>query len=163
MGGGRRLPEWRRALGPFVLPVGVGIVTTALYTVFSNLQWRSFAAPSWDLGIFTQLARQYAALEAPIVTIKGESFNLLGDHFHPLLVVLGPIFAIFPHAFTLLVVQNAMLGIAAAALAHAAIRLLGSLTGTLFGWRLRSALVCKPRSRRSSTRSLLPFRCWRCL
>ena len=133
MGGGRRLPEWRRALGPFVLPVGVGIVTTALYTVFSNLQWRSFAAPSWDLGIFTQLARQYAALEAPIVTIKGESFNLLGDHFHPLLVVLGPIFAIFPHAFTLLVVQNAMLGIAAAALAYAAIRLLGSRTGTLFG------------------------------
>ncbi len=133
MGGGRRRPELRRALGPFVLPVGVGLVTTALYTVFSHLQWRSFAAPSWDLGIFTQLARQYATVEAPLVTIKGESFNLLGDHFHPLLVVLGPIFAIFPHAFTLLVVQNAMLGIAAAALTYAAIRLLGSRTGTLFG------------------------------
>ncbi|WP_105036617.1 DUF2079 domain-containing protein [Cryobacterium aureum] len=134
------------ALRPFLLPVGVGIVTTVLYTVFSALQWRSFAAPSWDLGIFTQLARQYAALEAPIVTIKGDGFNLLGDHFHPLLVVLAPVFAIFPHAFTLLVVQNAMFGIAAAALAYAAIRLLGRLTGTLFGlafafsWGLQGAV-----------------------
>ena len=144
--GGQRRSELRRALAPFMLPVGVGIVTTALYTVFSALQWRSFAAPSWDLGIFTQLARRYAALETPIVTIKGESFNLLGDHFHPLLGVVGPIFAVFPHAFTLLVVQNAMFGIAAAALAYAAIRLLGSRTGTLFGlafafsWGLQGAV-----------------------
>ena len=134
------------ALRPFLLPTGVGLVTTALYTVFSALQWRSFAAPSWDLGIFTQLARQYAALEAPIVTIKGEGFNLLGDHFHPLLVLLAPIFAIFPHAFTLLVVQNTLFGVAAAALTFGAIRLLGPMTGTLFGlafafsWGLQGAV-----------------------
>ncbi|WP_104192847.1 DUF2079 domain-containing protein [Cryobacterium sp. Y82] len=134
------------ALRPFLLPAGVGLVSTALYTVFSALQWRSFAAPSWDLGIFAQLARQYAALETPIVTIKGDGFNLLGDHFHPLLVLLGPIFAIFPHAFTLLVVQNALFGLAAAALSYGAIRLLGPMTGTLFGlafafsWGLQGAV-----------------------
>jgi uncharacterized membrane protein len=121
-------------------------VTTAAYTAFSALQWRSFAAPSWDLGIFTQLARQYAALEAPIVTIKGEGFNLLGDHFHPLLMLLAPIFAVFPHAFTLLVVQNALFGVAAAALTYGAVRLLGPSTGTLFGlafglsWGLQGAV-----------------------
>ena len=144
--GGQRLPELRRALAPFVLPVGVGIVTTALYTVFSALQWRSFGAPSWDLGIFTQLARQYASLEAPIVTIKGDGFNLLGDHFHPLLVLLAPVFAVFPHAFTLLVVQNALFGLAAAALTYGANRLLSVSTGTLFGlafafsWGLQGAV-----------------------
>ena len=133
-------------LWPLLLPGGVGLLTTALYTVFSALQWRSFAAPSWDLGIFTQLARQYAALEAPIVTIKGEGFNLLGDHFHPLLVVLGPIFAAFPHAFTLLSVQNALFGLAAATLTYGAIRLIGPVTGTLFGlafafsWGLQGAV-----------------------
>ncbi|MDJ0337015.1 DUF2079 domain-containing protein [Cryobacterium sp. PH31-O1] len=133
-------------LWPLLLPAGVGLVTTALYSVFSALQWRSFAAPSWDLGIFTQLARQYAVLEAPIVTIKGEGFNLLGDHFHPLLAVLGPVFAVFPHAFTLLVVQNALFGLAAAALTYGAIRLLGPSTGTLFGlafafsWGLQGAV-----------------------
>ena len=143
---GFRAATARPVVGPVALPVAVGLVTTAAYTVFSALQWRSFAAPSWDLGIFTQLARQYAALEAPIVTIKGEGFNLLGDHFHPLLVLLGPIFAIFPHAFTLLVVQNALFGVAAAALTYGAIRLLGALTGTLFGlafglsWGLQGAV-----------------------
>lgn len=131
---------------PFLLPAGVGVAATALYTVFSALQWRSFIAPSWDLGIFTQLARHYAQLEAPIVTIKGPDFNLLGDHFHPLLVLLGPVFAIFPHAFTLLVVQNALFGIAAATLTSGAIGLLGPRTGTLFGlafafsWGLQSAV-----------------------
>ena len=133
-------------LKPFLLPGAVGLMTTAVYTVFSALQWRSVAAPSWDLGIFTQLARQYAALEAPIVTIKGAGFNLLGDHFHPLLVLLAPIFAIFPHAFTLLVVQNALFGVAAAALTYGAIRLLGPVTGALFGlafafsWGLQGAV-----------------------
>lgn len=136
----------RPTLLPVLLPAAVGLVTTALYTLFSLLQWRSFAAPSWDLGIFTQLARRYAAAEAPIVTIKGDGFNLLGDHFHPLLVLLGPIFAVFPHAFALLVVQNALFGLAAAALTYGAIRLLGTLTGTLFGlafafsWGLQGAV-----------------------
>ncbi|WP_104090445.1 DUF2079 domain-containing protein [Cryobacterium sp. N19] len=143
---GIRRGQFGPALAPFVLPAAVGLVTTALFTVFSALQWRSFAAPSWDLGIFTQLARQYAALEAPIVTIKGEGFNLLGDHFHPLLVLLGPIFVVLPHAFTLLVVQNALFGLAAAALTFAAIRLIGAFTGTLFGlafafsWGLQGAV-----------------------
>ena len=129
-----------------MLPVGVGLVSIAAYTVFSAMQWRSFSAPSWDLGIFTQLARQYAAFDAPIVTIKGAGFNLLGDHFHPLLVLLGPVFAVFPHAFTLLVVQNALFGVAAAALTFGAITLLGRRTGTLFGlafafsWGLQGAV-----------------------
>ena len=143
---GIRAGDLRPALRPLLLPAGVGLVTTAVYTVLSALQWRSFATPSWDLGIFTQLAQQYAEFEAPIVTIKGEGFNLLGDHFHPLLVLLGPIFALFPHAFTLLVAQNALFGLAAAALTDGAIRLLGPRTGTLFGfafafsWGLQGAV-----------------------
>jgi uncharacterized membrane protein len=62
------------------------------------------------------------------------------------LVLLGPIFAVFPHAFTLLVVQNALFGLAAAALTYSAIRLLGPRTGTLFGfafafsWGLQGAV-----------------------
>lgn len=143
---GIRAGELRSTLQPFLLPSTVGLVTTALYTVFSALQWRSFVSPSWDLGIFTQLARQYAQLEAPIVTIKGPDFNLLGDHFHPLLVLLGPLLAVFPHAFTLLVVQNALFGIAAGGLTYGALGLLGPRTATLFGlafafsWGLQGAV-----------------------
>jgi uncharacterized membrane protein len=124
----------------------VGVLTTGVSTVFSALQWQSFAAPSWDLGIFTQLAARYAALQAPVVTIKGEGYNLLGDHFHPLLVLLGPVYTVFPHAFTLVVVQNVLFGMAAVVIAVAAMRLLGPWIGSLFGlafglsWGLQGAV-----------------------
>jgi hypothetical protein len=45
---------WRSAtVLPLALAVLVGVLTAGVYTVFSALQWQSFAAPSWDLGIFT--------------------------------------------------------------------------------------------------------------
>jgi uncharacterized membrane protein len=129
-----------------VLSLVSGALTTSLYTVFSALQWQSFASPSWDLGIFTQLAGQYATLQAPIVSIKGESYNLLGDHFHPLLVLLVPVYAVFPHAFALVVAQNVLFGLAATVIACAAARLLGPWSGALFGlafglsWGLQGAV-----------------------
>ena len=118
----------------------------ALYSVFSWLQWQSFTIRSWDLGIFTQLAKAYANLQPPVVSIKGEGYNLLGDHFHPLLVVLGPIYRIFPHAFTLLVVQNALFAVSVAVVGSYAIRHLGRFTGICIGigyalsWGLQSAI-----------------------
>jgi uncharacterized membrane protein len=60
---------------------------------------------TWDLGIFTEAIRGYSNLKAPIVDIKGPGFNLLGDHFHPLIAVIAPIFRLFPSAITLLVAQ----------------------------------------------------------
>ena len=128
-----------------IAPTVVGVVTATAYTILSALQWTSYTVLSWDLGIFTQLARAYASLQAPIVPIKGEGFNLLGDHFHPLLVALGPIYAIFPSAFTLLVVQNLLFGLSAAVITVAATRQLGTIWGPLIGlafglsWGLQGA------------------------
>ncbi len=116
-----------------LLALGVGVLVAALYTLHSWAQWQAFAVRSWDLGIFTQLAARYAAWQAPVVTIKGEGFNLLGDHFHPLLVLLGPVYSLAPSAFTLLVVQSVLLGAAAAVVTHAAVPLLGRLVGGLVG------------------------------
>lgn len=126
--------EWARAAATvWALPAGVGAVVAALYTVYSLAQWRAFVVRSWDLGIFTQLAARYADLEAPIVHIKGPEYHLLGDHFHPLLVLLGPAYAVAPHAFTLLVVQNLLFGLAAAVVTRAAVPLLGRVVGVLVG------------------------------
>ena len=124
----------------------VGAVAMAFYSAFSWLQWQSFTIRSWDLGIFTQLAKAYAHFQPPIVSLKGEGYNLLGDHFHPLLVVLGPIYRAFPHAFTLLVVQNALFAVSVAVVAAYAIRRLGRITGLCIGigyalsWGLQSAI-----------------------
>lgn len=130
-------PAWReRARGAartWALPSAVGLLVAVVYTVYSLAQWRAFVVRSWDVGIFTQLASRYASLETPIVHIKGPEYHLLGDHFHPLLVLLGPVYALAPSAFTLLVLQNVLFGLAAAVVTRAAVPLLGRVTGALVG------------------------------
>ncbi len=124
----------------------LGVLTFTLYSVFSWLQWRSFSIRSWDLGIFTQLAKAYSNFGPPIVSLKGEGYNLLGDHFHPLLVLLGPIYKVFPHAFTLLVVQNFLLALSVVIIARLAVERFGRFTGICLGaayalsWGLQSAI-----------------------
>jgi uncharacterized membrane protein len=105
--------------------VVVAALVTALYVLYSALEWRRFTVKSWDLGIFTQLAQDYARLQAPLVSIKGDGFNLLGDHFHPILVLLGPVYAVWPHAFALLVVQAVLIGISVVGVGRLAGRVVG--------------------------------------
>ena len=132
--------------GARTLAVLLGTAAFLLYMLYSWLQWTSFAIRSWDLGIFTQLAKAYSQFQAPIVSIKGQGYNLLGDHFHPILVVLGPIYRVFPSAFTLLVVQNFLFAASVVVISHLAIRRLGRLPGACVGaayavsWGLQSAV-----------------------
>ncbi|GAB3534486.1 DUF2079 domain-containing protein [Arthrobacter tecti] len=125
----------------------VALVVTALYCVFSVTQWYRLDTPSWDLGIFTQLAKAYAGFEAPIVPIKGHEFNLLGDHFHPLLILLGPAYAFFPSGLTLLVLQNLLVGWSVFILTRLAVRHLGRTSGLFLGlayglsWGVQAAVA----------------------
>ncbi|MBG6216099.1 putative membrane protein [Arthrobacter sp. CAN_A6] len=127
----------------------VGLAVTSLYITYSATQWHQLSSPSWDLGIFTQLAKAYAAPGAPIVPIKGDGFNLLGDHFHPILVLLGPIYAVFPSGFTLLVVQNLLFGLAVFVVTRAGVRHAGRWAGICIGlafglsWGLLSAVAAQ--------------------
>ncbi|MDQ0736072.1 DUF2079 domain-containing protein [Arthrobacter agilis] len=126
-----------------------GLAAAALYIVFSVTQWNQLSSPSWDLGIFTQLAKAYAGLGAPIVPIKGEGFNLLGDHFHPLLVLLAPAYAIAPSGLTLLIVQDLLFGLSVAVVARAGMRFIGPVAGVAVGiayalsWGLQSAVAAQ--------------------
>lgn len=127
--------------------VGVGLVTTALYTLLSWRQWARFEVPSWDLGIFTQILRAYSQWQAPVVPIKGEDFMILGDHFHPLLVVLAPVYALAPSGMTLLVLQAILIGASAVIVTACAVRHLGHFPGIGIGtayalaWGLQSAVA----------------------
>lgn len=116
-----------------VVPVAVFAVVFTGYVLFAAQQWAQFTARSWDLGIFTQLLAHYAALQPPIVDIKGAGYNLLGDHFHPLLAILAPVYAVFPSAFTLLVIQAACFALSAAVFARAARKRLGDTAGVALG------------------------------
>ncbi|ROR72733.1 DUF2079 domain-containing protein [Bogoriella caseilytica] len=143
---GRRGTAGRRDRGRLA-PWLVAALATASWSAYAVTQWRLYESPSWDLGIFTQLAQAYARFEAPIVTIKGEGFNLLGDHFHPLLVLLGPPYALFPSGLTLLLVQALLFGLSAVPLTSVARELLGPRLGVASGlayalsWGLASAVA----------------------
>ncbi len=76
-------------LGLVMLAAGI------LYVVHSFLRFARFESRGYDLGIFDQAVRQYAMFKAPIVPVKGVDFNLLGDHFHPILAVLAPFYWIW--------------------------------------------------------------------
>lgn len=103
----RRLP----ANVPLCVPPALAVVTAALYGTFALVQWRRFESPSWDLGIFTEVVQDYGRLQAPVVPIKGPGVDLLGDHFSPVLALLGPVWDVFPSPVTLLMVQVLLVAI----------------------------------------------------
>ena len=115
---------------PAALAVLVGAWVLIAYSVG---QWRSMTVPSWDLAIFAELAKAYAHGQAPIVPIKGDDYNLLGDHFHPILVLLGPIWRLFPTPLALLLVQDLLLAVSAWPLTRLATRLTSRSIATALG------------------------------
>lgn len=112
------LTERVKSIRPLELLPGLLLAAAvmALYTYYSLQQMKHWITPSWDLAIFTQMAQAYSHFSVPIVPIKGPDFNLWGDHFHPILVLLGPIYALCPSPTTLLVVQNALVAFASFAI-----------------------------------------------
>ena len=138
-----------RAVSAWWLPAVIACAVAALYISFSLAQWRTLSDPSWDLAIFAEAAQAYSRFEAPIVSIKGPGYNLLGDHFHPILMLLGPIFRFFPSAFTLLIVQDLLIAVSVLPIARLAQRLLGRggavLVGLAYGlgWGLQGAVAAQ--------------------
>ena len=135
-----------RLVATWWLPAVIACAVGALYVCYSVAQWRALVAPSWDLGIFAEAVQAYSRFEVPIVPIKGPGYNLLGDHFHPILALLGPIFRLSPSALTLLVVQDLLIAASVLPIARLAQRLLGRggalLVGLAYGlgWGLQGAV-----------------------
>jgi uncharacterized membrane protein len=80
-----------------------------LYLVHSFLRFRNFEAKGYDLGIFDQAVRQYALFREPIVPIKGVDFNILGDHFHPIIALAAPLYWIWDDPRMLGIAMTALL------------------------------------------------------
>ena len=125
----RRIPREMRPVSAWT----VFFLGTFVYVLFSWGQWRQFQSPSYDLTIFTQTLQQYAGFDAPIVTVKGVGYNILGDHFHPLLILLAPFYALAPSAFTLLILQALLLSASGFFITSAADHRLGRAAGWLVG------------------------------
>jgi uncharacterized membrane protein len=99
------------------------------YAVVPILRFRRLETASWDNAIFEQALKSYAHLHAPVADIKGPGFNILGDHFSPIIAVLAPVYALLPHAQTLMVAQAVLLALSIVPIARVGIARLGLAGG----------------------------------
>ncbi|HLK43380.1 MAG TPA: DUF2079 domain-containing protein, partial [Thermoleophilia bacterium] len=91
------------------------------------------APTSWDLGIFTEAVKQYAHFHAPLDDARGPGYEILGEHFSPIIAALGPIFLLFPSAVTLLVAQAVLFAVASVPLTRLGVERIGPGAGYALG------------------------------
>jgi uncharacterized membrane protein len=121
-----RIPAWAYSWG-------VAGFFAVIYSLLAVRRHEQQLTAGYDLGIFEQAVRAYAHLQAPIAPLKGADFNVLGDHFSPALVVLAPLYRVFPSPLTLLVAQSALLALAIVPLADWALRVRGPGAALVIG------------------------------
>jgi uncharacterized membrane protein len=125
----------------------IALATFAAYITLSVAKYVRLDPGSWDLGIYTQYVRQLADLHAPVVAIRGPGFDLLGDHFQPIVALVAPFFRVFPTPVTLLVAQALLTAVSVVPVCRAARELLGTgvsrLIGVAYGfsWGLQQMII----------------------
>lgn len=122
-----------RRARPSLLPWLLAAFFTALYATLAVARYRGFFWSSWDLAIFTEVVSHYGHLQAPVAEVKGAGFNFLGDHFSPILAVLGPLYRLFPSAVTLLIAHSVLLGVSVVPVVGPARRRLGAVPAAIVG------------------------------
>ncbi|MFE4592203.1 DUF2079 domain-containing protein [Streptomyces laurentii] len=107
----------------------VGVVVFLAHAVYALREHARFGTTGYDLGIFDQAVRSYAEGHWPASAIRmatagpdftGDAYPLLGDHFHPILALLAPLYRVVPHVETLLIAQAALVGFSAYVVTEAA-------------------------------------------
>src|SRR5260221_6400428 len=88
------------------------VVAAALYSYVSLYRHDHFASNAFDLAVQDQTVWGYSRLEFIYNTVLGIQ-NLLGDHFHPVLMSLAPFMWVWDSAGVLLVAQGVLLALAA--------------------------------------------------
>lgn len=106
----------------------------ALYVAVSLGMYRNYLSGAYDLGIFDQAVHSYAHGHWPYSLIKGPHYSVLGDHFSPILVLIVPLYWVFPHAQTLLVLQAALIAISVVPIYRWSARELGSRAASILAF-----------------------------
>jgi uncharacterized membrane protein len=102
---------WSQARGWKPLPHVLLAAAFALaWTVLSICRTLRGDDMSYDTAIFSEAVKGWATLGAPIADIKGAGYNLLGDHWSPILAILAPVWWVWPSPLMLVTVQALLFG-----------------------------------------------------
>ena len=82
-----------------------------LYTLLALALSAHLSSGAFDLGIYYEALRGYAHFDLPLVALKGPHYNLLGDHFEPMVAILAPTYWIWPNPAVLLVDQAVLVAL----------------------------------------------------
>jgi uncharacterized membrane protein len=125
-----RAENWARAVTLLVLrepfayaSAGVSAVVYMAICLFRNARYGS----GMDLGLFDETIRGYSHFQIVPNTIQNLP-NLLAEHFHPLLMVLAPLYWVWNDARVLLVAQAMLVAVASLPIYYYGKERLGRLT-----------------------------------
>jgi len=107
------------------------LIAAAAYSWVSLYRHDHFASNAFDLAIQDQTVWGYSRLQVIPNTVLGIP-NLLGDHFHPILMVLAPFYWVWDSAGVLLVAQGVLLAAAGWPIYLWAEERLGEIPGLAF-------------------------------
>jgi uncharacterized membrane protein len=112
----------------------IAVLSFGAYFVLSLYRLLTLHPASYDLGIFTEFARQLSQLHAPVDDILAPGFNLEGDHFQAAVGVIAPFFRILPTPATLLFFQALLTAVSVFPVVTVASLCTGRSTGRLIGF-----------------------------
>src|ERR1700737_3913538 len=104
-------PDRRQRLSAIV-PLGLALIAAVAYAAISIDRHDHFASNAFDLGVQDQTVWGYSRLRMIPNTVEMIP-NLLGDHFHPILMAVAPLYWIWDDVRVLLIVQAVLLAAAA--------------------------------------------------
>jgi uncharacterized membrane protein len=111
------------------------VFCAACYLVTSFTVYAQYLGSGYDLGIFDQAVRAYAHFKAPITPLKAPNFNILGDHFHPILALFAPAYWIWDNPGVLLIGQDLLVAVSIPVV----YRFTRRRTGFGFSWTVAAA------------------------
>jgi uncharacterized membrane protein len=93
------------------LPYALAALAAVGYAAAAIFRHQHFGSNAYDLGIFDQTVWGYSRFELVENTVLRLP-SALGDHFHPILIALAPLYWIWDDARTLLLAQAVLLALA---------------------------------------------------
>jgi len=129
-----------------LLPLDLAVLAAIAYAAISIYRHDHFASNAFDLGVQDQTVWGYSRLQMIPNTVEMIP-NLLGDHFHPILMTIAPLYWVWDDARVLLLVQAVLLAAAGIPIFWWARERLGLIpaivleTAYLVFWGVLSAVV----------------------